>query len=170
MTAQLQSLDDTKISAALRAHIGAVRLFLRDFSELNLLIQGEESSDRMVAWATLDMLSDFNGTPPFTRYGLTDLMDLGLHSFMVRGTVISLLQSVGLLQTRNHLPFSDGGLSVAINDKAPMIQSWLQLLQSSYEQMKSKIKISLNIMTIMDMASSGVHSDYAMLSAIGLYP
>jgi hypothetical protein len=167
---ELQGLAQPKFTDAFRAHIQAVRLFTRDFAELNLLIRGEESTDRMIAWATCDFLSDFNGTPHFTSFSLEDLFSRNQQHLAVRGTVISLLQSVGLLHTRNHLPFSDGGLSVQINDKAPMIQSWLQLFQAVYEQQKRHVKVALNINGILqDQGPSGVHSDYFALSAIGIY-
>jgi hypothetical protein len=156
-------------SQAFNAHIQSVRLFMRDFAQLNLLIRGEESSDRMIAWATVDFLSDFNGTPPFASYSLDDLFSLNLQNLCVRGTVISLLQSLMIFYARNHLPFSDGGLSVSINDKAPIIQSMLALFQSAYEQNKRLVKTSLNVEGIMDAQPSGVHSDYYALSAIGFY-
>lgn len=142
---------------------------MRDFAPLNLLIRGEESSDRMIAWATVDFLSDFNGTPPFSAYALDDLFSLNLQNLCVRGTVIGLLQSLMIFYARNHLPFSDGGLSVSINDKAPIIQSMLSMFQSAYEQNKRMVKTALNIEGIMDAQPSGVHSDYYALSAIGFY-
>lgn len=153
----------------LRGHIEAVRLFMRDMAELNLLLQGQESTDRMIIWATQDFLSDFNGTPPFTGYGLEELASRNLQHLCVRGTVITLLQSVMILQARNHLPFSDGGLSVSINDKAPLIQSMLHLFQSAYEQNKRQVKTALNIEQLLDSGPSGVHSDYFGLSALGMW-
>lgn len=155
--------------AALRGHIESVRLFMRDFAELNLLIAGQESSDRIIVWATQDFLSDFNGTPPFTGYGLEELASRNLQHLAVRGTAITLLQSVMLLQIRNHLPFSDGGLSVEINGKAPLIQSVLQLFQSAYEQNKRQVKTALNIEQLLDQGPSGVHSDYYGLSSLGMW-
>lgn len=142
---------------------------MRDFAPLNLLIRGEESSDRMIAWATVDFLSDFNGTPPFSAYSLDDMFSLNLQNLCVRGTVIGLLQSLMIFYARNHLPFSDGGLSVSINDKAPIIQSMISMFQSAYEQNKRMVKTALNIEGIMDAQPSGVHSDYYALSAIGFY-
>lgn len=168
MTQQLQGLDQNT-TLKFRAHIQAVRLFTRDFEPLNLLIRGEESNDRMIAWATMDALSDFNGTPPFTSYTLEDLFAYNQQALLLRGTVITLLQSVGLLYTRNYLPFSDGGLSVSINDKAPMIQSWLQLFQSSYEQNKRLVKTAFNVAGMMDQQPSGLHSDYYSMSLQGIY-
>lgn len=155
--------------AVLRGHIESVRMFMRDFGELNLLIRGQESSDRMIVWATQDFLSDFNGTPPFTGYALNELAQRGLQHLAVRGTVITLLQSVMILHARNYLPFSDGGLSVAINDKAPIIQSMLQLFQAAYEQNKRQVKTALNIEQLLDLGPSGVHSDYFGLYALGFW-
>ena len=163
---QLQGLAQ-ETSATFRAHVQLVRLFMRDFAELNLLIKGEESSDRMISWAALDFLSDFNGTPPFSAFSIEGMYSMQLQSFAVRGTAIALLQSVMLLYIRNQLPFNDGGISVSINDKAPLIQATLGLLQSTHEQNKRLIKTSLNVMGIMDEGPSGVHSDYAAMSNLG---
>lgn len=142
---------------------------MRDFAPLNLLIRGEESSDRMIAWATVDFLSDFNGTPPFSAYSLDDLISMQLQSMCVRGTVISLMQSLMIFYARNNLPFTDGGLQVHINDKAPVILQMSGLLQSSFEQTKRMVKTAINVESIMDSGPSGVHSDYAAMSALGFY-
>jgi hypothetical protein len=167
---QLQGLGQPPNPAVFESHVQSVRLFMRDFAQLNLLIAGEESSDRMIAWATMDFLSNFNGTTPFSAYTLDDLLlSYQLQSFAVRGTTISLLQSLMILYARNHLPFSDGGLSVNFNDKAPLIQSMLQLFQAAYEQEKRQIKTAINIASIMDTGPSGVHSDYLTLSQVGYY-
>ena len=157
-------------SDVVRNFVQSVRLWMRDFAELNLLIRGEESTDRMILFAIGDFLSDFNGTPPFTGMGLEDLFARGQQSLALRGTVISLLQGVMLIQARNHLPFSDGGLSIQINDKAPLIQSILQLFQAQYEQNKRMVKTAINIEGILnDGGPSGVHSDYFSLSVLGMY-
>lgn len=165
---QLQGLAQPE-TTVFKYHIQAVRLWMRDFAELNLLIRGEESSDRMIAFAAYDFLSDFNGTPPFTGYSLEELFSLNQQSLCIRGTAISLLQSVMLIHVRNHLPFSDGGLSIQINDKAPLIQSILQLLQAQYEQQKRLVKTAVNIQGLFDQGPSGVHSDYYALSALGMF-
>lgn len=168
MSTQLQGLGQAT-NEAFQSHIQSVRLFMRDFSELNLLIRGEESSDRMIAWATVDFLSDFNGTTPFSNLSLDDLFANNLQSMAVRGTVVSLLQSLMIFYNRNHLPYSDGGLSVNINDKAPMIQAILQLFQAAYEQYKRNVKTALNIQSIMGEEPTGVASDYAALSVLGFF-
>jgi hypothetical protein len=136
----------------------AVRVFMRDYKELNRLIAGEESSNRQIVWAICDALDDFNTTPPFTSFGLNTFPS---RSLLIRATVITLLESIGLLQTRNHLSFSDGGLQVGINDKTPFIQSWLQLFKNSYEEKKTRLKVAYNIESAW---GGGLSSEYRFVN------
>lgn len=143
--------------------VSMMRMFTRDYPEFNRLIQGEESSDRMIAWAILDALDDYNSTPPFLApAGLTNFPSLSL---LKEGTIIRLLESVGLLQTRNHLQFVDGGITVGHSDKTPMIMQWLQYYRASYEDKKNRIKSSINVEQA--MGGTGTFSEY--LTVNGLY-
>lgn len=143
---------------ALEQFVGLVRAFMRDYPELNRLIKGEEHSDRLIAWAAIDALDDFNSTPPMTQYQFTTFPS---KSLLLRGTVISLLESIGLLMTRNHLNFSDGGIQVGVSDKTPLIQSWIQLFTNKYETKKDRLKVALNIE---GGWGGGVHSEYLWTS------
>lgn len=138
----------------LNAFVQQVRTYLRDYPELNRLIAGEESSNRQIVWAIMDALDDFNSTPPFTGFSLANFPS---KSLLLRATVIGLLESIGLLQTRNQLSFSDGGIQVGINDKTPYIQAWLQLLSNKYEEKKMKLKVAYNIESGWD---GGIFSEY----------
>lgn len=142
----------------LKSFVQTVRMFMRDYPELNRLIAGVESTNRQIVWAVADALDDFNTTPPFTGFGLSTFPS---KSMLVRATVISLLQSIGLLQTRNQLSFSDGGIQVGINDKTPFIQSWLQLFSNSYEEKKLRLKVSYNIESAW---GGGVHSEFRFVN------
>jgi hypothetical protein len=161
---ELQGMGDIPgLSKEFNAFIHMMRLWMRDYPHLNRLIRGVEHSNRQIAWAVLDFLSDFSSTPPpLGRYTIEQLLELGYSSLARRGTAIALMESVGLLQTRNQLNFSDGGINVGISDKTPMLMQWLQQFQSKYEQDKTKIKISLNIQGI--IGECGVHSEYALVS------
>jgi hypothetical protein len=139
-----------------------VRMYLRDFAELNRLITGEESSDRMIAWAVMDALDDINNSPPLiSKYTVENFPN---RSLLLRGAVISLLESVGIMQTRNQLNFSDGGIQVSVSDKAPMIMQWLNFLKSSYEDKKTRWKIAVNIQQA--FTGSAITSDYYFLGGI----
>ncbi len=154
----------TALSDTFRAHIDNVRMWTRDRAELNLLTRGEESSDRQIAWSTLFFLSDFNATPHRTNYSIEDLYGMGLQALSIQGTTIALMKSVMILYARNHIPFSDGGLSVNLNDKAPLLLSMLNFIESAYEQNKRLIKLSLNVQQLLEVDSTGLFSDYSALS------
>lgn len=148
------------VSQTMMKFVQTVRLYIRDHPELNRLIAGEESSDRQILWAILDAIEDFNGTPHITHYTLEDLLARRQRSLLLRMTVVALVESVGLLQTRNHINYVTGGTQVGINDKTPMLMAWLQYFKATTEQMKQRVKVSINISDAMGTSVSGVPSEY----------
>jgi len=83
--------------------------------------------------------------------------------------VVSLLQSVGILQTRNFLQFSDGGINVNASDKGPMWMQWIRDFQGKYEQEKVARKVSLNIAQLLG-TFTGSHSEYFFVNGwYGVY-
>lgn len=139
--------------------VSQVRQYLRDYPELNRLIDGEETSDRMLAWSVIDALDDINNTPPLI--GTFTIETFPYRHLLMRGTVLAVLESVGLLQTRNQISYSDGGISVNASDKAPMIMNWINMLRGQYEQKKQQYKIAVNISEAFD--GDAVLSDYYFL-------
>jgi hypothetical protein len=108
----------------------------------------------MIAWAIVDTVEDFNITPPLIgNFTFTDIAA----RLVVRGASIAILESVGILQTRNHLTFSDGGISVSVSDKTPLLMQWIGLLKNDYESKKKQYKTALNIERAY---GTGVHSEY----------
>ncbi len=160
---QLQGVQG--LSPQMANFCSLTRLFMRDHPELNRLVDGEESSDRMIAWAALDALSNFNGTPHFTQFSLEELIELHQQHLMMRMTVCSLIESVGLLQTRNHINASDGGINAGINDKTPLLMKWLEYFKASTEQKLQRVKVAINIGSILGPSNSGVHSELWAVNA-----
>ena len=143
--------------------VAMIRLYLRDFPHLNRLIEGEETSDRMIAWAILDAIQDFNTTPPFIgNIGIQSLVSIPLLRDKV---VCTILESLYVLQTRNQVNYSDGGISFSISDKGQALYSFIQLLQQRYDMRVAKMKASLNVE--MAMTGEGVLSEYFVIN--GLY-
>lgn len=161
--AELQSV--VPLSRAMREFIPVVRAFLRDFPELNRLLAGEETGDRFIAWSILDAMSRFNGTPHLTSYSFEDLLVYNQQFLLLRMCTETILQSVGLLQTRNHINYSNGGINVGVNDKTPMIMNWLQMFSAYNEQMITRVKVALNIQGILGFGNTGVHSEYWAVNA-----
>lgn len=164
MTSQLEGLSGIPgLSDQFNDFIHTMRFWMRDHPQLNRLIRGEESSNRLIAWAVLDFLSDFSQTPPpLGQFSIERVLDLGYGSLARRGTALALFESVGMLQTRNQLNFSDGGINVAISDKTPTLQQWWSMFLNKYEQDKMKIKISLNIQQL--WGDAGVYSEYTFIN------
>ena len=106
----------------------------------------------------VDAVSEFNGTPHFTSKTLDQLLAKGLFHLMLRMTIKSLLESIAILQTRNHLNYSDGGISVGVNDKAPMLMNWIQMYDGVVQQKLQRAKVAMNIEEV--LGEPGVHSEF----------
>ena len=123
---------------------GLVRAFLRDYAHKNRLVAGEESSNSDIDLGILLALDDFNfATVPLL--GTRNLSNFPSISLLVLGAATWILKSAGILQTRNFLNFSSGGISAVFSDKTQAYQSWISLLQREYETKKAEVKMFLNI-------------------------
>jgi len=143
--------------------ITLVRAKMRDFPELNRLIEGRETSNQEIAFAIMETIDDFNTTPPLIETcGLTNFPSISL---LIKGSVIRVLESVGLLQTRNHMVYSDGqGVQVSVSDKSPQLMSWIQIFSNTYEKQKRDLKIALNLQGA--LGGRGVPSEYAVINGL----
>ena len=146
----------------LRRMIEEVRFFVRDYPELNRLTTGLDHSDRHILWAILDTSSDWASTPPFIGQDLRMVAEHGWWSVFLRGVVITLLESLGILHMRNHLSYSDGGVNVQ-TENPQMIQAWLTMFKNEYEQKKQRILIAQNIANALD--GGGVHSELVYVNS-----
>jgi len=131
----------------------AVRLYLRDLREFNTLIDAEETPDSIIDLCIQLALDDYNVTAPLTRFSIDNFP---APSILFKGTIIETLRSAGLLQSRNELNYSDGGITVASSNRAPSYQRWIEHFQKDYEDKKLNHKIFLNAQN----AYGGIHSEY----------
>jgi hypothetical protein len=137
-----------------------LRLFLNDTPELNRLIRGFESTDEKLDLATALAIDDYNITSPLLQdHTVANFPSLFL---LIYGASIQVLRSAGLLQSRNELAYSSGGVSVRIFDKTQLYQSWIAQFVQEYETKKKHYKISLNINGA--GFGRGVASEYAILN------
>jgi hypothetical protein len=141
--------------------ISFIRAKMRDYPELNRLIEGRETSDREIAFAIMETIDDFNTSPPLIGgYTIESFPSISL---LVRGSIINVIESVGLLQTRNQMSYSDGqGVQVSVSDKAPMLMQWANLFKNQYEQKKFRLKQALNLKGALN--GSSVPSEYVFVN------
>lgn len=134
-------------------------MFLNDTPELNRLIRRQESDDPKLDLALALAVDDFNITSPLLgTYRVETFPSLYM---LIYGSTIQTLRSAGILQSRNELSYSSGGVSVRIFDKTQNYQSWIAQFVADYERKKQNYKISLNVMGAL---AGGVHSEYALLN------
>jgi hypothetical protein len=119
-----------------------VRGYIRDFPELNRLISGEESSDRMVEYCIWLSIDEWNTTPPVTANVLSDFPS---RLILLQLTLCHLLMSVGILKSRNRFTYNDGGFSVQTEEQDTMYSRWIQLLRSQVDPKLMRLKVALNI-------------------------
>jgi hypothetical protein len=134
-----------------------VRVYIRDKEELNTLLDGKESNQLDINVAILMAIDDFNNTPPLI--GNFKLVNFPSMALLVWGTVIQLLITSGILQSRNKLNYTDGGINVAVSDKADDYRAWIGNLASFYVNGKSNLKIARNI----EGGFGGSRSEYSTI-------
>lgn len=123
--------------------VNELRDFLRDRPELNTLIGTEETSDLLLSRSIDDAIDDWNTTPPLIDNYNIDIFPY--KSLLKIGATIWVLKSVGISQSRNHLTYNDGGLSIEKDEKTPLYQSWLDRLEQIWEKRKAEIKTQKNL-------------------------
>lgn len=119
-----------------------LRAFLGDTPEDNKLIEDRELSDDKLRLALNLALDEYNNTPPFETRTFATFPSL---SIIIHGGAIHALVMAGIVQTRNYLNFSDGGIQEVISDKGPAYQSWIQNLMGKYREEAMALKTSLNM-------------------------
>jgi hypothetical protein len=123
--------------------IPEVRAYIRDFKELNRLISGYETSDRLIQYCVHLAIDEFNTTPPLL--GTFQLGSFPSRTILLDLTIVRILISVGLLKSRNRFSYSDGGWSSDTEQQDSLYQQWIQFLRSQSQPRMEKLKIALNI-------------------------
>ena len=146
-----------RIGRNLEQVIDFICYFIRDDKRLNTLIGTEESTRDQVKNAIELALDDFNNTTiPYTSYQLSNISSFPSLKLLTYGTAIELLTSNGILESRNRLNYSDGGISVNVSDSAAEYQSWINMFIQTYERKKLAMKNAANV----ENGFLGVESPY----------
>ena len=148
----LKTYADDSVQVMLRQ----VRSFLRDHPEVNALLDGEETGDPLLE-LFLDMaIDDWNSTPPLL--GPIQVTNHPSRSMVILYVCAMCLWSAAIMQARNNLAYSDGGISVQTSDKSSIYQQLSAQLMQRYEYMKMRLKKSQNA----EMAYGGLLSEYSL--------
>lgn len=158
--------EDLQVSDTFKAFVQEVRLYLRDYEDLNRIITGQEHSTEMIIKAVMLMLDEFAGTPPPIGYFTLESLinDYYWKHGCLLGTVAHLLRSLMLLVNRNTLSFNDGGISVALEEaRFAALQALEAQIRSEWRQNLHQKKIQMNMS--LASGSNGLPSEYMSINS-----
>lgn len=144
--------------------IQLVRLFLRDQPKLNKVFGTYEHTDNDIKLCINMAIGDWNSTPPLiTPVRLDNFPTL---NWLIVCTAMFLLQSAGVLNYRNEMPYNDSGISVNPWSKGPNYINTAGMFMQALEQQKRDFKYSLNVAQTFGVVRS---PEYLIWDWSGLY-
>lgn len=133
-----------------------VRVFMQDDPILNRLLGRREFGPASVKLAIRMMISDFNQVNFVSGFTPATFPDNTL-TLQIYGTVYHLMNSATVLQTRNHLPYNDSGLSVGQFAKSGEYSGLADRFKPLFDEKALQVKWDINVY----MGSGGVMSEYS---------
>jgi hypothetical protein len=92
-----------------------IRMYIKDFSDRNRLLQAPEFSDDRIRFCMELALDDFNTIPIQTNFSLDNFPS---RVILLLGSIAHLYKGEKVFQARNNLTYNDGGITVNDTDKA----------------------------------------------------
>lgn len=119
-----------------------VRRFLRDQPKFNKIHRIEETTDDEIKLCVNLALSDWNSTPPLLAP--VDIAHFPAFDWLIVCTAMFILESCGVLQYRNDMPFNDNGVSVNPWARGPQYIGLAGMWSARLEQRKREFKTAYN--------------------------
>jgi hypothetical protein len=131
-----------------------IRDYLGDSAENNHLLDDVEFPDSAINLGMMLAVDSYNEIPPLG--GATS--DTLSNTLMLFGTLWHIYQGRALaIAARNQMSYSDGGLTVPIEERYQFYVQMAQIYESQFKTMAKDVKISKN----MEAGWGSVSTDYA---------
>jgi hypothetical protein len=137
-----------------------VRQWIRDHAELNRLLAGQETGDKLIATCVAKALDRYNNYGPPVPTTLEEFPSLSL---LMDLTVCEILSSVILVKIRNSLTYSDGA-TVNTEGNVELYERALARMQILVERQMGETKVTQNVMAALGGSTGRVSSEYGQLS------
>ncbi len=135
-------------------YVEALRTYFKDKSEYNILLTfKEENYDEELELYVKMAISQINMIPPgfLNQYNEESIVNFPFASLVIMEATWFALESNNIVQARNDLPYSNGGVTIQVEDRnryMPAISVlWNNLIQS--RSLYSTYKKSQNISSIL---------------------
>ena len=114
--------------------VDQIRSFMRDYPELNELIEGEESTDSNIADAIVEAMDEFNsitpnGDPLDINPDRLYSINRNVRRMIFKLAVAILLESVSLYMQRNEITTPSGNIQENLNEKWRSYDSTIKRLK-----------------------------------------
>jgi len=131
-----------------------VQEFIRDRSENNLLLDGQEFTPTVITLAMELAISAYNTMPPFSSVNIETFPS---KSILLSGTLWKMYAGQATLLARNTMAYSDGGLQIPIEERYELYKSIAADFQAEFFKEARDLKTHLNI----ESGWGDVPSDYS---------
>lgn len=121
-----------------------VREFIADYADNNHLLDGVEFSDTRISLATELAVAEFNIIPPVGAVSIQSFIRQG-KSLMMSGICWKLFEGQCALLARNTMNYSDGGISLPVEERMPLYQSLAEMFRDQFLSSAARVKQYLNI-------------------------
>jgi hypothetical protein len=137
-----------------------IRDYLADSDENNHLIDGVEFTDVRIQLAMDLAVDSYNSIPPVTMHTTPETIS---NSLMLYGTLWHLYNGQVALAARNQMSYSDGGLTIPIEERYQFYIQMAQFYQQQFMDMAGKDKVSRNMENAWGgpIGQGGVSTDYS---------
>jgi hypothetical protein len=131
-----------------------VRLYIKDYTENNELLDGQEFSDMEISFAIDLAISEYNLIPPLSVNTVEDFPNKAL---LMSGALYKMFAGRCALLARNTLNYTDGGLTVPVEERMPLYQTLASMFEQNFKSTAAQLKIHLN----MESGWGEIYSDYS---------
>lgn len=115
-----------------------IRTYIRDRIDVNYLLDNEvQFTDDRINNAISLTVDDINIMPPITAFTGIDKLPTAARVLVVIGTLKHLFYGEAGMAARNQFSYSDGGLTVPLEER---FQYWLTLAQQYEQSFSSSVK------------------------------
>lgn len=135
--------------------IDEIRLYIKDFAEDNRLLDGEEFTDIEIKLGMDLAISEYNMMPPGSSVNRVTFPNKAL---LMSGTLYKLFAGRAALLSRNTMNYSDGGISVPVEERAQLYTSLASMYQNDFVNGARMLKTAYNLEVL---GWGGVRSDYS---------
>lgn len=129
-------MADPSLSAA------EVREFLMDTPEVNLLLDKEEFSDSYLSLCISLAVSSYNSITPSSSFTVESFPNKAI---LLYGSLHHVFEGRTAVAARNSMSYSDGGVSVPIEEKFEMYERLAGTYLAKFQQMSQSLKIQHNL-------------------------